>query len=81
MASAIRVVIVGTGKASRSTTHLRCHVKPGVSNQRQGVAAVTDSIIELCVAAQARDGEANMAVIQILSQVCGPASASSKAAP
>ncbi|EEU46249.1 uncharacterized protein NECHADRAFT_19877, partial [Fusarium vanettenii 77-13-4] len=51
--------------------HLQLHVKPGASKNREGVIAVTDDAIELCVAAQAREGEANKAVVQVLSSVLG----------
>ncbi|KAF1937504.1 YggU-like protein, partial [Clathrospora elynae] len=46
--------------------HLLCHVKPGVNANREGIAAVTDDNIEVCVAAQARDGEANKAVREVI---------------
>ncbi|KAF2028760.1 hypothetical protein EK21DRAFT_14612, partial [Setomelanomma holmii] len=47
---------------------LLCHVKPGVSASREGIAAVTNEHIEICVAGQARDGEANKAVISVIAQ-------------
>lgn len=51
---------------------LRCHVRPGASKVREGVAEVTDEAIEMCVAAQAQDGKANKAVVEILSDVGAP---------
>ncbi|KAF2134460.1 YggU-like protein [Dothidotthia symphoricarpi CBS 119687] len=51
------------------TIQLLCHVKPGVSANREGIAAVSDERIEVCVAAQARDGEANKAVREIIADV------------
>ncbi|EQK99731.1 hypothetical protein G6O67_001252 [Ophiocordyceps sinensis] len=50
---------------------LRLRVKPGTSNDREGVSSVLDDCVELCVAAQARDGEANRAVVRLLSDVVG----------
>ena len=53
--------------ANASTTvHLLCRVKPGVSPNRQGVAAVTTTSIDVCVAAPPRDGEANRAVCDVI---------------
>ena len=66
--SAIRFV-AGTKKSPLGTLYLQCHVKPGASKVREGVTAVTDEVIELCVAAQAREGEANKAVVKVLSEV------------
>lgn len=68
--SAIRFI---TGKAAKARTstgiiHLLCHVKPGVSANREGIAAVTDEVIDVCVTAQARDGEANAAVRTIIAK-------------
>jgi uncharacterized protein YggU (UPF0235/DUF167 family) len=68
--SAIRFV-TGTKKSPLGSLHLQLHVKPGASKNREGVIAITDDAIELCVAAQAREGEANKAVVQVLSSVLG----------
>ncbi|KAF7546791.1 hypothetical protein G7Z17_g8174 [Cylindrodendrum hubeiense] len=68
--AAIRFV-TGTKKSPLGSLHLQLHVKPGASKNREGVLAVTDDVIELCVAAQAREGEANKAVVQVLSSVLG----------
>ena len=35
---------------------------------------MTDDVIELCVSAQAREGEANKAVVKLLSEVSGGSS-------
>jgi uncharacterized protein YggU (UPF0235/DUF167 family) len=51
---------------SPATIHLLCYVKPGVSAIREGIAAVTNRHIKMYVAAQARDGEANKAVRQVI---------------
>lgn len=61
--------IAGSKKSALGNLHLRCHVRPGAAKSRQGVLAVTDEAVELCVAAQARDGEANRAVVKLLSEV------------
>lgn len=68
--SAIRFV-TGTKKSPLGSLYFHLHVKPGASKNREGVIAVTDDVIELCVAAQAREGEANKAVVQVLSGVLG----------
>ncbi|KAI1497290.1 YggU-like protein [Biscogniauxia marginata] len=60
-------------KSSAEVLQLRCHVRPGASKVREGVAAVTDESIELCVSAAPQDGKANKAVIEILSEVLGVA--------
>ncbi|KAH7350286.1 hypothetical protein BKA66DRAFT_431363 [Pyrenochaeta sp. MPI-SDFR-AT-0127] len=57
---------IAAKKQSPASIQLRCHVKPGVSANRQGVSAVTDESIQVCVAAQARDGEANKAVREVI---------------
>ncbi|KAK1656915.1 hypothetical protein BDP55DRAFT_596847 [Colletotrichum godetiae] len=68
--SAIRFV-AGTKKSPLDTLYLQCHVKPGASRVREGVTAVTDATVELCVSAQAKEGEANKAVVKLLSGVLG----------
>ncbi|KAF5011542.1 hypothetical protein FDECE_2353 [Fusarium decemcellulare] len=68
--SAVRFV-TGSKKSPLGSLHLQLRVKPGASKNREGVTAVTDDAIELCVAAQAREGEANKAVVQVLSSVLG----------
>ncbi|PHH68605.1 hypothetical protein CDD82_411 [Ophiocordyceps australis] len=49
---------------------LQLHVKPRASKNRQGILSVTHHI-ELCVSAHARDGQANKAVVQLLSDTTG----------
>ena len=61
--------VAKTKKSQSATIQLICHVKPGASQAREGVAAVTSDAIELCVSAQAKDGEANKAVTVLLSRV------------
>lgn len=60
--------LAGSKKAPQGLLQLRLHVKPGASKGREGIQNVTDDVVELCVAAQARDGEANQAVIAVLSE-------------
>lgn len=62
--------VAGTKKAPSGTLYMHCHVKPGASKNREGIASVGDEAVEVCVAAQAREGEANKAVIKVLSEVC-----------
>ncbi|KAI0404108.1 DUF167-domain-containing protein [Xylaria palmicola] len=50
---------------------LRCHVRPGASKTREGVVAITDDAIELCVSAPPQDGKANKAVLELLSKTLG----------
>lgn len=54
------------------TIYIHCHVKPGASKQREGVTSLTDEAVEICVAAQAKEGEANKAVVKVLSEVSQP---------
>ncbi|KAK3496095.1 hypothetical protein B0T13DRAFT_278498 [Neurospora crassa] len=50
------------------TIYIHCHVKPGASKNREGVTSITDEAVEICVAAQAKEGEANKAVVKVLSE-------------
>ncbi|KAM3070052.1 hypothetical protein ACMFMG_003916 [Clarireedia jacksonii] len=68
MASAIRY-IAGSGKPTLSKLLLQCHVKPGANKQREGILAVTESQVEVCVSTPAREGEANKAVRELLSDI------------
>ncbi|KAH7080678.1 hypothetical protein FB567DRAFT_531482 [Paraphoma chrysanthemicola] len=58
----------GSGKGDQNAVRLLCHVKPGVSATREGVSAITDEYVEVCVASQARDGEANKAVVKVIAE-------------
>jgi uncharacterized protein YggU (UPF0235/DUF167 family) len=49
--------------------YLQCHVKPGASKQREGIISISENVIEVCVSAQAREGEANKAVREVFSSV------------
>lgn len=68
---AIRLV-TAKGKAPQTTLQLLCHVKPGVKSNREGIAAVSDEAVEVCVAAQAKEGEANKAVREVIAEVSLP---------
>lgn len=61
--------IAAKSKTQGASIQLLCHVKPGVSAKREGIAAVTDEGIELCISAQAREGEANKAVREMIAEV------------
>ncbi len=50
---AIRLA-VHTSKSAVGRVYLQCYVKPGANKQREGVLSVSDTIIELCVAAQCK---------------------------
>ncbi|KAI8964215.1 YggU-like protein [Daldinia sp. FL1419] len=72
MAARSAVTLIQKSKASSpEVLQLRCHVRPGASKVREGVAAVTDESVELCVSAPPQDGKANKAVIGILSEILG----------
>jgi uncharacterized protein YggU (UPF0235/DUF167 family) len=60
--AAVRFVMGKEARASVGSLYLACHVKPGVSSRREGIISVSDSRIEICVRARAKDGEANKAV-------------------
>ncbi|KAK3388543.1 hypothetical protein B0T20DRAFT_97938 [Sordaria brevicollis] len=55
-------------QAGGGTIFIHCHVKPGASKQREGVTSLTEEAVEICVAAQAKEGEANKAVVKVLSE-------------
>jgi uncharacterized protein YggU (UPF0235/DUF167 family) len=62
--------VAATKKSARNVLYMHCNVKPGTSRNREGIASVDDGAVEICVAAQAREGEANKAVIKVLSEAC-----------
>jgi len=61
--------VAATRKSAQNKLYIHCNVKPGASKNREGVSSVDDEAIGICVAAQAREGEANKAVIRVLSKV------------
>ncbi|KAI1769848.1 YggU-like protein [Hypoxylon cercidicola] len=74
MATRSAITLVQKSKpSSAEILQLRCHIRPGASKVREGVAAVTDESVELCVAAPPQDGKSNKAVIEILSEILGVA--------
>ncbi|KAJ2992135.1 hypothetical protein NUW58_g2269 [Xylaria curta] len=66
--SARAAISVIQQKSSVEILQLRCHVRPGASKTREGVVAVTDEVIEVCVSAPPQDGKANKAVLEVLSE-------------
>lgn len=60
--------VAGTKKSPHGTLCINCSVKPGASKAREGITSVTDDAVEVCVAAQAREGGANKAVVKVLSE-------------
>lgn len=64
-------ITLSKGKGSSPTTALllRCRVKPGTNKTREGVTGLADDEVQLCVAAPPREGEANKAVLKVLSEV------------
>ncbi|KAL1646434.1 hypothetical protein SLS58_003394 [Diplodia intermedia] len=70
MSHAIRFIASKGSKAtSAGSVSLACHVKPGASAKREGINSVTDDGVELCVSAQAKEGEANKAVQKLIAEV------------
>jgi uncharacterized protein YggU (UPF0235/DUF167 family) len=61
--------MVSSTKSAVGHIHLQCHVKPGANKQREGVASVSESVIQVCVSAQPKEGEANRAVKELFSGV------------
>lgn len=61
--------VAATKKSAQNTLYMHCNVKPGASKNREGIASVDGEAVDICVAAQAREGEANKAVIKVLSEV------------
>ncbi|KAI0381365.1 hypothetical protein F5Y04DRAFT_280897 [Hypomontagnella monticulosa] len=74
MATRNAITLIQKSKSSApEILQLRCHIRPGASKVREGVTAVTDESVELCVSAPPQDGKANKAVIEILSEILGVA--------
>lgn len=63
------VQYVAGSKNKLPSVYLQCRVKAGASKVREGITALTSDAVELCVSAPARDGEANKAVVAVLSKV------------
>ncbi|EPE02737.1 hypothetical protein F503_08500 [Ophiostoma piceae UAMH 11346] len=65
MAAVLRYVSHARASAT-GTLFVLCHVRPRASKIREGVTAVTDDAVEICVSAPPRNGESNKAVIDVL---------------
>lgn len=61
--------VAKSSKTTAPTVYLQCLIKPRASKVREGVTALTDEAVFICVAAIPKDGESNRAVLAILSQV------------
>jgi len=61
--------VAGTKKSPHGTLYINCNVKPGANKSREGIASIGEDAIDVCVAAQAREGEANKAVVKVISEV------------
>lgn len=68
--AAIRFIVAKGAKPGQGSIQIACHVKPGANSKREGITAVTAESIELCVTAQAKEGEANKAVRGLIAEVC-----------
>ncbi|KAF2147289.1 uncharacterized protein K452DRAFT_4928 [Aplosporella prunicola CBS 121167] len=69
--AAVRFIAAKGAKGSLGSISLSCHVKPGASAKREGINDLTPDCIELCVSAQAKEGEANKAVQKLIAEVLG----------
>ena len=65
---AIRFVASST-RLALGSIYLQCHVKPGASKQREGITSVNANVVEVCVSARAKEGDANKAVREVISNV------------
>lgn len=59
---------VAPTKSAFDALYINCNVKPN-ARQGSGILSVEDDVVELAVSAQAREGEANNAVIGLLASV------------
>ena len=67
--TAVRFITTKGSKTQGGSIQILCHVKPGVNANREGIGTVTNEHIEVCVAAQAREGEANKSVREVIAKV------------
>ncbi|KAL2814589.1 YggU family protein [Aspergillus granulosus] len=73
----LRLIQTATAASRNKTPHIArrynlqisCRVKPNVSGNREGIAAVGPEKVDVCVAAVPRNGEANAAVARVFAQV------------
>ncbi|KAI0458935.1 DUF167-domain-containing protein [Xylaria acuta] len=71
MSTRAAISLVKQKSSAEILLQLRCHVRPGASKARQGVVALTDEVIEVCVSAPPQDGKANKALLEVLGQALG----------
>ncbi|KAG9250572.1 uncharacterized protein F5Z01DRAFT_677699 [Emericellopsis atlantica] len=69
--STAAVRFISSKSSALGSISLQLFVKPNASAAREGIVSITPSAIHLAIAAQPKDGEANKAVIQLLSDVLG----------
>ncbi|KAI6779946.1 uncharacterized protein J7T54_000246 [Emericellopsis cladophorae] len=69
--STAAVRFISSKSSAIGNVHLQLFVKPNANAAREGIVSITPSAIHLAIAAQPKDGEANKAVIQLLSDVLG----------
>ena len=69
LAPDIRFIAAKSPKQPQGFIRLLCYVQPRVGSEREGIAAVAPEIINVRVAAQAREGEANKAVRELIAKV------------
>jgi uncharacterized protein YggU (UPF0235/DUF167 family) len=67
--AAVRFIVAKGAKQTLGSLQIACHVKPGASHRREGILAVTQDVVELAVSAQAKEGEANKAVRELIAEV------------
>jgi hypothetical protein len=67
--TALRFVAAKRARQNLGSLHIACRVKLGASHKRVGILDVTDNVVELAVSAQAKEGEANKAVRELIAQV------------
>ena len=69
LAPAIRLIAAKSPKQPQNSIRLLCYIQPGVGSEREGIAAVAPEIIDVRVAAQAKEGEASKAVRELIAKV------------
>lgn len=69
LSPAIRFIASKGSKPPTGSIQLLCRIKPGVSANREGISTVSDDAVEVCVAARAKEGEANKAVREVIAEV------------
>jgi hypothetical protein len=67
--AALRYVAAKGPRQTLGSLHIACCVKPGASHKREGILDVTENVVDLAVSAQAKEGEANKAVRELIARV------------